>query len=278
MPDLVIKNLHVSVDEKPILQGIDLTIRDGEIHALMGPNGSGKSTLSYALMGHPRYEITEGSVTFGGQDLLAMAPDERARLGLFLAFQYPQTVPGVSVTNFLRMAVNAKRGITDSTRRSSDDEGPKPISIPEFRKQLEAAMSLLKVDRALIRRYLNDGFSGGEKKRVEILQMAMLEPHVAILDETDSGLDIDALRIVAEGVNELVRSKGMSALVITHYQRILNYITPDHVHILVKGKIVVDGGPELAQRLEREGYATVLSEAGVDTSDIEDSEPVAAGV
>ena len=274
MPDLVIKNLHVSVDDKPILLGIDLELKAGEIHALMGPNGSGKSTLSYALMGHPRYEITEGSATFDGKDLLEMAPDERARLGIFLAFQYPQAVPGVSVTNFLRMAVNAKRGVRESGR-SGDPDAPKPITIPEFRKQLEAAMALLKVDRSLIRRYLNDGFSGGEKKRVEILQMAMLEPSVAILDETDSGLDIDALRVVAEGVNELVKTTGMGALVITHYQRILNYITPDYVHILVNGRIVLDGGPELAQRLEREGYGTILAEAGIEATD---DSPVPASV
>jgi Fe-S cluster assembly ATP-binding protein len=263
MADLVIKNLHVEVEGKEILRGIDLTVREGEIHALMGPNGSGKSTLSYALMGHPKYEITQGSVTFDGQDLLELEVDERARLGLFLAFQYPQAVPGVSVTNFLRMAVNAHRGILSGDGRKDDPDAPKPIKIPEFRKQLEAAMALLKVDRDLIRRYLNDGFSGGEKKRVEILQMAMLNPHVAILDETDSGLDIDALRIVAEGVNTLVTERGMGALVITHYQRLLNHITPEFVHILVDGKIVADGGPELAKQLEADGYEKVLESFGV---------------
>ncbi|MCW2920828.1 MAG: sufC [Thermoleophilia bacterium] len=264
MADLVIKNLHVAVEGKEILRGIDLTVREGEIHALMGPNGSGKSTLSYALMGHPKYEITEGSVTFDGQDLLELEVDERARLGLFLAFQYPQAVPGVSVTNFLRMAVNAHRGVLSSDTRNDDPDAPKPIKIPEFRKLLEAAMDLLKVDRDLIRRYLNDGFSGGEKKRVEILQMAMLNPHVAILDETDSGLDIDALKIVAEGVNTLVTERGMGALVITHYQRLLNHITPEFVHILVDGKIVADGGPDLAKQLEADGYEKVLEGFGVE--------------
>jgi Fe-S cluster assembly ATP-binding protein len=262
MADLIINDLHVAVDGKEILKGIDLEVREGEIHALMGPNGSGKSTLSFALMGHPNYEITAGTVTFGGEDLLEMETDERARLGLFLAFQYPQAVPGVSVTNFLRMAVNAKRGVRDSGRTAKQDpDAPKPISIPEFRKNLEAAMELLKVDRDLIRRYLNEGFSGGEKKRVEILQMAMLEPSIAILDETDSGLDIDALRIVAEGVNTLVKTRGMGALVITHYQRILDYVKPEFVHIMVDGRIALSGGPEVAHRLEREGYGTILSEA-----------------
>jgi Fe-S cluster assembly ATP-binding protein len=263
MPDLVIKNLHVAVDGTEILKGIDLTVREGEIHALMGPNGSGKSTLSFALMGHPSYEITEGSVTFGGEDLLEMETDERARAGLFLAFQYPQAVPGVSVMNFLRMAVNAKRGVIDSGRKD-DPDAPKPISIPEFRKLVESAMQLLKVDRDLLRRYLNDGFSGGEKKRVEILQMALLDPTIAILDETDSGLDIDALRIVAEGVNTLVTERKMGALVITHYQRLLDHIKPQFVHVLADGRLVLDGGPELAHRLEAEGYGPVLAEAGVE--------------
>jgi len=235
MADLVIKNLHVAVEDTEILKGINLTIREGEVHALMGPNGSGKSTLSFALMGHPSYTITEGSVFFGDVDVLELAVDERARLGIFLAFQYPQAVPGVSVTNFLRTAINAHRGVTGSGR-SDDPDAPKPIKIPELRKQIEAAMTLLKVDRDLMRRYLNDGFSGGEKKRVEILQMAMLKPSIAILDETDSGLDIDALRIVAEGVNTLVRENNMGALVITHYQRLLDHITPQFVHILAEGR------------------------------------------
>ncbi|MCW2960603.1 MAG: sufC [Thermoleophilia bacterium] len=266
MPDLVIENLHVAVDGNEILSGIDLTVREGEIHALMGPNGSGKSTLSYALMGHPKYEVTAGTATFGGEDILELEVDERARLGLFLAFQYPQAVPGVSVTNFLRMAVNSHRGVIGDGRKD-DPNAVKPITIPEFRKQLEAAMALLKVDRDLIRRYLNDGFSGGEKKRVEILQMAMLNPSIAILDETDSGLDIDALRIVAEGVDSLVRERNMGALVITHYQRILNYIKPDFVHILVGGKIVANGDFELAKRLENEGYGSVLESYGVEVPD-----------
>lgn len=262
MADLIIKNLHVSVEDKEILRGIDLTVREGEVHALMGPNGSGKSTLSYALMGHPTYEITDGEVTFDGQNLLELEVDERARLGLFLAFQYPQAVPGVSVTNFMRMAVNAHRGVVGDGR-SGDPDAPKPIKIPEFRKMLEAAMNLLKVDRALVRRYLNDGFSGGEKKRIEILQMAMLNPSIAILDETDSGLDIDALRIVADGVNTLVSERGMGALVITHYQRLLNHITPQFVHILVDGKIVADGDASLAKELEASGYEKVLAERGI---------------
>lgn len=257
MADLKISDLHVEVDGTPILRGIDLEVKSGEIHAIMGPNGSGKSTLSYTLMGHPAYEVTQGSIEFDGQDILELEPDERARLGLFLAFQYPQAVPGVSVTNFLRMAINSQRGVPDG-RKSDDPNAPKPITIPEFRKQLEAAMDLLKVDRELIRRYLNDGFSGGEKKRVEILQMALLNPKIAILDETDSGLDIDALRIVAEGVNELVTSRSMGAMVITHYQRILNYIKPEFVHILVDGKIALSGGFEIAEKLEAEGYEGVL--------------------
>jgi Fe-S cluster assembly ATP-binding protein len=230
----------------------------------MGPNGSGKSTLSYALMGHPTYTITEGTVTFDGKDLLELEVDERARLGLFLAFQYPQAVPGVSVTNFMRMAVNAHRGVLTANTRKDDPDAPKPIKIPEFRKMLESAMSLLKVDRALVSRYINDGFSGGEKKRVEILQMAMLDPSIAILDETDSGLDIDALKIVAEGVNTLVTERNMGALVITHYQRLLDHITPHFVHILVDGKIVVDGDAQLAKQLEADGYEKVLAAHGIE--------------
>lgn len=262
MADLVIKNLHVSVEDTEILSGIDLTVRQGEIHALMGPNGSGKSTLSYAIMGHPSYEITKGSIEFDGQNILEMEVEERARLGMFLAFQYPQAIQGVSVTNFLRMAINAHRGVTGNGRKG-DPDAPKPITIPEFRKVLEEGMKLLKVDRDLVRRYINDGFSGGEKKRIEILQMAVLNPSLAILDETDSGLDIDALRIVAEGVQTLVSERGMGALVITHYQRILNHIKPDFVHILVDGKIVVEGDASIAQRLENEGYGPVLESFGV---------------
>lgn len=266
MPDLVIEGLHVDVAGTEILSGIDLAVREGEIHALMGPNGSGKSTLSSALMGHPAYEVTAGSATFGGVDLLELEPDERARLGLFLAFQYPQAIPGVSVTQFLRMAVNAMRGVVDDGRHTKDPGAPKPISIPEFRAALEQAMELLDVDRDLIRRHLNEGFSGGEKKRVEILQMALLRPKVAILDETDSGLDIDALRVVAAGVNQLVRETGMGALVITHYQRILDHVKPDFVHIMVDGRIRMEGGLELVERLEREGYATILAELGAATT------------
>ena len=233
-------------DGAEILKGVDLEICPGEVHAIMGPNGSGKSTLAYALMGHPAYEITEGHLYFDGEDVTEMGADERAQRGLFLAFQYPHAIPGVTVTSFLRSAINAVR----KARNGGVDD---PIAIPEFRKELLAQMDRLKVSRELASRYLNDGFSGGEKKRVEILQMAMLKPRIAILDETDSGLDIDALRIVAGGVKELVGPE-MGALVITHYQRILNYVKPDHVHVFVDGRIVESGGPELAEKLEAEGY------------------------
>jgi Fe-S cluster assembly ATP-binding protein len=244
---LEIKNLHVSLEDGPqIVKGVDLAVDLNETHAIMGPNGSGKSMLAYALMGHPAYEITEGEILFEGEDVVEMGADERAQRGLFLAFQYPHAVPGVTVTSFLRSAINATR----KARNGGEDD---PIKIPEFRNELLAAMERLEVPRELAQRYLNDGFSGGEKKRVEILQMAMLKPRIAILDETDSGLDIDALRIVAGGVNELV-SPEMGALVITHYQRILNYIKPDFVHVFVGGRIVAEGGPELAEQLEAEGY------------------------
>ena len=243
---LEIKNLHVSVDDQPILKGIDLLVRQGEVHALMGPNGSGKSTLAYALAGHPAYEILAGEVIFDGQDLLDMEPDERSRAGLFLAFQYPVAVPGITVANFLRQALNARRKAEDS-----DDKG---VPIPAFRRLLIEKMDALNVDHKFAGRYLNDGFSGGEKKRAEILQMATLEPRIAILDETDSGLDIDALRIVSEGANSLNDSMGMGMLVITHYQRILNYIQPEHVHVMLNGRIVESGGPELALQLEENGY------------------------
>jgi Fe-S cluster assembly ATP-binding protein len=216
------------------------------VHAIMGPNGSGKSTLAHVLMGHPSYEVTEGEVEFMGEQVLELEPDERSRLGLFLAFQYPSAVPGVTVANFLRMAVNAHR-------RTPDGED-NPIRIPEFRKLLQENMEQLKIDRAMTSRYLNDGFSGGEKKRMEMLQMAVLRPQIAILDETDSGLDIDALRIVSDGVNSLVGPE-MGALVITHYSRLLKYIKPDHIHVLVGGRVVRSGGPELADELERDGYA-----------------------
>jgi Fe-S cluster assembly ATP-binding protein len=249
---LEIKNLHVALEDgTPIVKGVDLAVDTNEKHAIMGPNGSGKSTLAYALMGHPSYEITEGEILLDGEDVVELGADERGQRGLFLAFQYPHAIPGVTVTSFLRSAINAKRkaangGEDDPTRNSFE---------------MLAAMEHLKVPRELAQRYLNDGFSGGEKKRVEILQMAMLKPRIAVLDETDSGLDIDALRVVANGVNELVGPE-MGALVITHYQRILNYITPDHVHVFVDGRIVASGGAELAQQLEAEGYEAFIP-AGV---------------
>jgi len=245
MSQLVIRNLHISIEGKSILKGVDLLVKQGEVHALMGPNGTGKSTLAYSLMGHPAYVTNEGEVLFKGMNILELEPDERAHLGLFLAFQYPVAIPGVTVANFLRTALNAKR------RASKPDD--KGISIPEFRKLLKEKMDLLKMDTAFAGRYLNDGFSGGEKKRAEILQMATLQPEIAILDETDSGLDIDALRIVSEGVNAL-RDPGLGVLVITHYQRILNYIKPDFVHIMLDGRIVESGGADLALHLEEHGY------------------------
>jgi len=244
---LKLENLHVALEDgTEIVKGVDLEVDLNEVHAIMGPNGSGKSTLSYAIMGHPAYEITEGRIIFDGEDVSEMGADERAQRGLFLAFQYPHAIPGVTVTNFLRTAINAVR----KARAGEAD----PMPIPEFRKELLAQMDRLKVSRELASRYINDGFSGGEKKRVEILQMAMLKPRIAVLDETDSGLDIDALRVVAGGVKELV-GPDMGALVITHYQRILDYITPDHVHVFVGGRIVESGGPELAKKLEAGGYA-----------------------
>jgi len=248
MSELVIKDLHVSIDGKEILKGVDLTVKPGEVHALMGPNGTGKSTLSYALMGHPHYEVTQGEAWFKGQNILDLKPDERSRLGIFLAFQYPVAIPGVSVANFLRSAVNARRRV-----ENHEDKG---IPVPEFRKLLKERMELLQMDPTFAGRYLNDGFSGGEKKRAEILQMAALKPDIAILDETDSGLDIDALRIVSEGVNAL-RGPELGILLITHYQRILNYIKPDFVHIMMDGRIVESGGAELALVLEEHGYEWV---------------------
>ena len=245
MSELIIKNLHVGIEDNEILKGLDLTVKTGEIHAIMGPNGTGKSTLAYALMGHPNYEVTEGEVIFKGENILELAPDERSHKGLFLAFQYPVAIPGVTVANFLRTAVNAHRKAQDP-----DDKG---MPIPEFRKMLKERMDLLKMDHSFAGRYLNDGFSGGEKKRAEILQMATIQPDIAILDETDSGLGIDALRIVAEGVNAL-RSTEFGAVVITHYQRILNYIQPDFVHVMLNGRVVESGGPELALQLEEQGY------------------------
>ena len=244
---LELKNLHVALEDgTEIVKGVDLAVSPNEVHAVMGPNGSGKSTLAYALMGHPAYEITEGQILFDGEDVTELEADERAQRGLFLAFQYPHAVPGVTVTSFLRSAINAIR----KAKAGGQDD---PVKIPEFRKDLLEAMDRLKVSRELASRYLNDGFSGGEKKRVEILQMAMLKPRIAVLDETDSGLDIDALKVVAEGVKALV-SPEMGAVVITHYQRILNYIQPDFVHVFIGGRIVDEGGPELAHKLEAEGY------------------------
>lgn len=245
MAELEIKNLHVSIDGKEILKGLDLIIRRGEVHAVMGPNGTGKSTLAYTLMGHPSYEVTEGEVLYKGENVLDLEPDERSRLGIFLAFQYPVAIPGVTVANFLRTALNARR-------RAANPED-KGMPIPEFRKLIRSKMELLKMDPNFAGRYLNDGFSGGEKKRAEILQMAVLQPEIAILDETDSGLDIDALRIVSDGVNAL-RGSDLGVLLITHYQRILNYITPDYVHIMLGGKIVESGGADLALHLEEHGY------------------------
>ena len=246
VPLLQIEDLHVAIDEKPILRGINLTVNKGEVHALMGPNGSGKSTLSYALMGHPKYEVTSGRVLLNGEDALEMEPDERARKGVFLAFQYPLAIPGVSVGNFLRTALKSVRG--------------RDVPVREFRKELREEMAALQMSDQFVARYVNEGFSGGEKKRFEILQMAMLKPQLTIMDETDSGLDIDALRIVADGVNRLIGPE-MGVLVITHYQRLLNYIQPDHVHVLVGGRIVRSGGKELALELEAEGYDTIIKES-----------------
>jgi Fe-S cluster assembly ATP-binding protein len=249
MADLEIRNLHVRVEDREILRGVDLSVNKGELHALMGPNGSGKSTLASTIMGHPSYEVTEGTITFDGEDITEADPEDRAHAGLFLAFQYPVAIPGVSIANFLRMAINTGR---------QDD----PINVKEFRDKLRHAIDMLDVDQKFTSRHLNDGFSGGEKKRAEILQMAMLEPQVAVLDETDSGLDIDALRTVAEGVAKLHAEQGMGALIITHYQRILQYIRPQFVHIMMDGRIVLDGGEDLAARLEREGYDPIREEVG----------------
>ncbi len=249
MSELVIKNLHVNIEGKEILKGVNLTVKQGEVHALMGPNGTGKSTLAYVLMGHPSYEVTGGEVWMKGQNILDLDATERSHLGMFLAFQYPVAIPGVTVANFLRTAINARRKAANP-----DDKG---MPIPEFRRVLISKMNMLKMDHSFAGRYLNEGFSGGEKKRAEILQMATLKPEIAILDETDSGLDIDALRIVSEGVNAL-RGPETGALVITHYQRILNYIKPDYVHIMLDGKIAESGGPELALHLEAHGYKTFV--------------------
>ena len=244
---LLIKNLRVSVDDKQILKDLSLEVKLGEIHAIMGPNGSGKSTLAYALAGHPKYEVEGGEVWMDGINLLELSPDERARMGLFLAFQYPTAIPGISMANFLRTAVNAIKG------EANGDGKNKGIPIIEFRKMMTQKMDLLKMDKSFARRYLNEGFSGGEKKRAEILQMALLEPKYAILDETDSGLDIDALKVVSEGINALT-GPDRSFIIVTHYQRILNYIKPDFIHVMYDGQIVESGGPELAHRLEEQGY------------------------
>lgn len=257
MSQLEIKNLHVSIEGKEILKGLDLTVEQGKVHAIMGPNGTGKSTLAYTLMGHPSYEVTEGEVIFKGQNVLELEPDERSRLGIFLAFQYPVAIPGVTVANFLRTAINSRR-----RAENPDDKG---IPIPEFRKLLKEKMAMLKVDQTFAGRYLNDGFSGGEKKRAEILQMATLKPEIAILDETDSGLDIDALRIVSEGVNTLL-SKDLGVLVITHYQRLLNYIKPDYVHVMLGGRIVESGSADLALHLEEKGYDWVREKYEMEVS------------
>jgi FeS assembly ATPase SufC len=255
-PHLKIEDLHASVDGKPILQGVNLEIKGGEVHAIMGPNGTGKSTLASVLMGHPKYVVEKGRVTLDGQDLLEMSVDERARAGLFLAMQYPAEIAGVTNADFLRSAINARRG-----------EGNE-ISLIKFIRELEEKMKLLDMDPAFAHRYVNEGFSGGEKKRNEILQMMMLEPRVAILDEIDSGLDIDALKIVAKGVNAM-RSPDRAFLIITHYQRLLNYITPDYVHVMMQGRIVKSGGPELAERLEAEGYDALKDELGIEDATVE---------
>jgi Fe-S cluster assembly ATP-binding protein len=252
MADLKIENLHVSAHDKQILKGVDLHVRSGEFHALMGPNGSGKSTLANAVMGHPNLEVTEGRIYFDGEDITEADPDERARSGLFMAFQYPVAIPGVTVAKYLRMVMNAHR----------DARGEPPVSLKDFRKTVEAAMKLMNVPRDFSNRYLNEGFSGGEKKRMEILQLALLDPRLAVLDETDSGLDIDALNTVANGVNTVARGSDMGVLIITHYQRILHVVQPDFVHIMFEGRIVKQGGPELVEQLEKRGYGWIREEVG----------------
>jgi Fe-S cluster assembly ATP-binding protein len=249
MAELEIRNLHVRVDEKEILKGLNLTIGKGEIHALMGPNGSGKSTLANVIMGHPKYEVTDGQILFKGEDITEAETDERARAGLFMAFQYPVAVPGVTVTKYLRTVINAHR----------EARGEEPISLKEFRQTVEAAMRLTEVPRQFSTRYLNEGFSGGEKKRMEILQLALQKPDMAILDETDSGLDIDALRVVSNGVNAVADGQ-MGVLIITHYQRILHLVQPSHVHVMYQGRIVKEGGPELVTVLEEKGYGWIRDE------------------
>ncbi|MBJ7331426.1 MAG: Fe-S cluster assembly ATPase SufC [Solirubrobacteraceae bacterium] len=253
MSILEIKNLHVQADDKQILKGVDLTVNTDEVHALMGPNGSGKSTLANTIMGHPSLEVTEGTITFDGVDITEADADERARAGLFMAFQYPVAIPGVTITKYLRMVMNAHR----------EARGEEDVSLKEFRKTVEAAMELTNVPKEFSARYLNDGFSGGEKKRLEILQLALQRPKVAILDETDSGLDIDALNVVANGVNTVAKQAGMGVLIITHYQRILHIVRPDRVSILFDGRIATEGGPELVDRLEAEGYGGLREELAV---------------
>jgi Fe-S cluster assembly ATP-binding protein len=253
MSELTIKDLHVSIEGKQIIKGLNLSIRQGEVHAIMGPNGTGKSTLAYTIMGHPSYEVTGGDILIDGQSILEMKPDERSRAGLFLAFQYPVSISGVTVANFLRTAINARRRHAEPPQED--------ISVLEFRKLLKNKMDLLEMDYAFGGRYLNEGFSGGEKKRTEVLQMAVLEPAFAIMDETDSGLDIDAIRIVSEGVNA-IKGPKMGVVVITHYQRILNYIQPDFVHIMYNGKVVESGGRDLALQLEENGYDWVREKYG----------------
>jgi Fe-S cluster assembly ATP-binding protein len=252
MADLEIRNLHVQAGDKQILKGLDLTVSKDEIHALMGPNGSGKSTLANVIMGHPNLEVTEGQILFKGEDITEADPDERARMGLFMAFQYPIAIPGVTIAKYLRMVLNAHR----------DARGEPEVSLKDFRKQVEAAMELTKVPREFSSRYLNDGFSGGEKKRLEILQLALQRPELAILDETDSGLDIDALNVVAQGVNTVAGGSDMGVLIITHYQRILHLVEPTRVSIMLDGRIVKQGGPELVTQLEAHGYAWIRDEVG----------------
>jgi Fe-S cluster assembly ATP-binding protein len=285
--ELVIRDLRVAPAANPdleILQGINLTIRKGETHAIMGPNGSGKTTLAYALMGHPAYIVKSGEVLWKGHNLLDLSADKRSRLGLFLAFQYPTAIPGLSVASFIRSALNAKlQGLDKNPDVDPTDAIRGGVSMLEFRRRMREKMALLRMDDGFAARYVNDGFSGGEKKRLEMLQMAMLEPEFAVLDETDSGLDIDALRIVAEGVNAMLNPE-MGVLLITHYQRLLNYITPDYVHVLAAGRIVTSGGKDLALRLEEEGYGPILREAGLEVDVPDDAlavplepEPAGAG-
>jgi len=245
MSELIVQDLFVEISGKQILTGVNLKVSSGEVHAIMGPNATGKSTLAYTLMGHPNYKVIRGDILIDGKSIVKLTTDERAQAGLFLAFQYPVAIPGVTVANFLRTAINAQR-----KAKNSNDKG---ISVPEFRNMMLEKMSMLQMDKSMAGRYLNEGFSGGEKKRVEILQMAMLSPGIAILDETDSGLDIDALRIVSEGINTL-KNQRLAILTITHYQRMLNYLKPDYVHVMIDGKVVESGGAELALKLEDKGY------------------------